>query len=130
MLRYFKLWLSIGCLMVLAVLYLSLTPAPPEINIEFEYLDKVEHFSAYFILMFWFAQLYKTSRVRLFYVFFFVSMGVILEILQGLGGIRFFEYSDMLANTSGIVLAWLITKTRLNNLLLSFEKILFGWFSN
>lgn len=110
--------------MVLAVLYLSLTPAPPEINIEFEYIDKVEHFLAYFILMFWFAQLYKTSRVRLFYVFFFVSMGVILEILQGLGGIRFFEYSDMLANTSGVVLAWLITKTRLNNLLLSFEKII------
>ena len=124
MLRYFNLWLSIGCLMVLAVLYLSLTPTPPEINIEFEYIDKVEHFLAYFILMFWFAQLYKTSRVRLFYVFFFVSMGVILEILQGLGGIRFFEYSDMLANTSGVVLAWLITKTRLNNLLLSFEKII------
>lgn len=122
MLRFFNLWLSIGWLLVLLACYFSLTANPPEFNIEFEYLDKLEHFLAYFILMFWFAQLYKISRVRLFYVFFFVSMGVILEILQDLGGIRFFEYSDMLANTSGVVLAWLITKTRLNNLLLSFEK--------
>lgn len=122
MLRFFNLWLSIGWLMVLLACYFSLTANPPEFNIEFEYLDKLEHFLAYFILMFWFAQLYKTSRIRLFYIFFFVSMGVILEILQGLGGIRFFEYSDMLANTSGVVLAWIITKTRLNNLLLSFEN--------
>ena len=122
MLRYFNLWLSIGWLMVLLACYFSLTPNPPDFNIEFEYLDKVQHFISYFVLMTWFAQLYKTFQARLFYVLFFVSMGVILELLQGLGGVRFFEYSDMLANTSGVVLAWIITKTRLNNLLLSFEN--------
>jgi len=122
MLRYFKLWVSIGYLMVLAVLYLSLAPAPPEISIEFEYIDKLEHFLAYFILMFWFAQLYKTSRVRLFYVFFFVVMGITLEILQGLGGIRFFEYSDMLANSFGVFIAYFITKSKLSDVLFFFEN--------
>ena len=74
--------------------------------------------------MTWFAQLYKTFRARLFYVLFFISMGVILEILQGLGGVRFFEYYDMLANTLGVVFAWIITKGRLNSLLLSFETVM------
>ena len=122
MLRFFNLWLSIGWLMVLLACYFSLMPDPPEFNIEFEYLDKVQHFISYFVLMAWFAQLYKTFQARLFYVLFFASMGVMLELLQGLGGVRFFEYSDMLANTLGVVLAWIITKTRLNNLLLSFEN--------
>ena len=123
MLRYFNIWLSIGWLMVLLACYFSLTPNPPDFNIEFEYIDKVQHFISYFILMAWFAQLYKTFQTRLFYVLFFVSMGVTLEILQGLGGTRFFEYSDMLANTLGAVFAWSITKSRLNDLLLSFENM-------
>ena len=124
MLRYFNLWLSIGWLMVLLICYFSLTPNPPDFNIEFEYLDKLEHFISYFILMVWFAQLYKTFNTRLFYVVFFVCLGVILEILQGLGGVRFFEYSDMLANTLGVVFAWFITKTRLDNILLVFERMI------
>ncbi|MCK4864781.1 MAG: VanZ family protein [Gammaproteobacteria bacterium] len=101
--------------------YVSLTSTPLEFHIEFKYIDKVGHFFAYFILMAWFAQLYRSPRARLFFVLFFISMGVILEILQGLGGVRFFEYYDMLANTFGVASAWLITKGRLNSLLLSFE---------
>ena len=124
MLRFFRIWLSVGWLMVLLVWYFSLMSDPPVFKIEFEYLDKVEHFISYFVLMAWFSQLYKTFQARLFYVLFFVSMGVTLEVLQGLGGVRFFEYSDMLANTLGVVTAWLITRTRLNNVLLSFEKML------
>ena len=125
MLRYFKLWLSIGWLMVFLLSYFSLISNPPEFNVEFEYFDKVRHFFAYFILMFWFSQLYKTFNARLFYVLFFIVMGVMLEILQGLGGVRYFEYYDMLANTLGIMFAWTITKGRLNSLLLSFENRLF-----
>ena len=124
MLRYFNVWLSIGWLLVIMMCYVSLTSTPPEFHIEFKYIDKLGPFFAYFILMTWFAQLYKTFRARLFYVLFFISMGVILEILQGLGGVRFFEYYDMLANTLGVVFAWIITKGRLNSLLLSFETVM------
>ena len=124
MLRYFNLWLSFGCLMILTVCYLSLTSSPPELDIDFKYIDKLEHWLAYFVLMLWFSQLYKSVRTRFFYLLFFILMGVVLEVLQGLGGIRYFEYGDMLANTLGAVTAWLITKYRLNNLLFSFEKLL------
>jgi len=124
MLHYFKLWLGVGWLLVMTMCYLSLTSSPPEFHIEFKSIDKLGHFLAYFILMFWFAQLYKASRTRLFYVLFFILMGVVLEILQGLGGIRYFEYYDMLANSLGVALAWFITKGRLNNLLLSFEALI------
>ena len=124
MLRYFKVWLSIGWLLVIMMCYVSLTSTPPKFHIEFKYIDKVGHFFAYFILMTWFAQLYKSSRTRLFYVLFFITMGIMLEILQGLGGVRLFEYYDMLANALGVAFAWLITKGRLNGLLLSFEAII------
>ncbi len=121
MLRYFKAWLSIGWLLVILMCYVSLTSTPPEFHIEFKYIDKVGHFFAYFILMTWFAQLYKSPRTRLFYILFFITMGITLEILQGLGGVRLFEYYDMLANSLGVILAWLITKGRLKNSLLFFE---------
>ncbi len=122
MLRFYYLWLSAGWLMVILLCYFSLIPNPPEFNIEFKYFDKVRHFIAYFILMFWFAQLYKTGKARLFYASFFVSMGIILEVLQGLGGVRFFEYYDMLANALGVALAWFITKGRFKGIFLSFEN--------
>lgn len=122
MLRYFNLWLSFGWLLVLTMCYLSLTSNPPDFNIEFEYIDKLGHFAAYFILMAWFSQLYITLSLRVFYVLFFISMGVILEILQGLGGIRHFEYYDMLANTLGVLFAWVVTRGKLKTLLFVFEK--------
>jgi len=122
MLRYRVLWLGIGWGLVFLVSYLSLSPAPPDLYLTFEYSDKIKHFFAYFGLMFWFAQLYKDVKTRMVYVTFFISMGIILEVLQGVGGVRFFEYDDMLANTFGVAIAWLLTKGRLNNILLSFEK--------
>ena len=69
MLRYFKLWLSIGWLMVVGLCYFSLISNPPELDIGIEYFDKVRHFVAYFVLMFWFAQLYKTNNYITFSVF-------------------------------------------------------------
>ena len=123
-LRYFKLWLSIGWLMVVALCYFSLISSPPKLDINFENFDKVRHFVGYFILMLWFAQLYKKNKSRIGYGLFFILMGIILEILQGLGGVRYFEYYDMLANTLGVALAWLITKKQGDTLLLSVERII------
>ena len=122
-LRYFKLWSSIGWLLVLIMCYLSLTSTPPELNVEFKHVDKIGHFISYFILMMWFAQLYKTVGIRLIYVVFFITMGAVLEVLQGLGGVRLFEYYDMLANSLGVVFAWFITKKRFNDFFLTLENI-------
>jgi len=122
MLVYKKCWLTLGWMMVALVFYFSLTPSPPEIKLNFEHLDKVEHFLAYVILMGWFSQIYTSNKNRIAYFIFFVSMGVLIEILQGLGKVRFFEYSDMLANTTGVTVAWIMTRGELKHLLLTFEK--------
>lgn len=122
MLRYFNIWLAIGWAMVITLCYFSLISNPPEFNVEFKYFDKVRHFIAYFILMFWFSQLYKTNKTRFFYVVFLIAMGTVLEVLQGIGGVRYFEYYDILANSLGVAIAWFITKRKFNNLLLYVEN--------
>ena len=124
MLVYKNTWLTLGWVMIALVFYLSLTPSPPEIDIGFKYIDKIEHFIAYVILMGWFCQIYKTTKTRIFYFVFFIAMGVLIEVLQGLGTVRYFEYSDMLANSLGVAVAWFITKARYNSLLLSLEKMM------
>ena len=112
MLRYFNLWLGLGWLIAIVMCYISLTPSPPNLNINVAHLDKIEHLSAYFLLMFWFSQLYELRKTRLFYAVIFIAMGIALEILQGIGGVRYFEYYDMLANSLGVAAAWWLTNGR------------------
>ena len=122
MLRYFRIWLSLGWIMIILMCYLSLSSEPTNFNIELKHIDKLGHFSSYLLLMFWFSQLYKTKRARLYCAILFIVMGALLEVLQGLGGVRYFEYADILANTLGVVIAWSITKGRLSNVFISFEQ--------
>lgn len=88
---------------------------------KFEHLDKLEHMLSYFVLMSWFAQLYETKQSRIFYALFFIMLGVLLEILQGLGQTRFFEYADMLANTTGVMIGLALTKGKFKNTLSRLE---------
>ena len=123
MLTLQKFWLLLGWLLIFSVCYLSVTASPPDFGMTFEYSDKLKHVFAYFVMMGWFAQIYKTTYGRLFYVLFFVLMGVTLEIIQGLGQARYFEYADMLANSAGVALAWLATQGSLKDILLNLERV-------
>ena len=114
-----KLWLSIGWLLVILVCYLSLVSDPPTIGALGS--DNVAHLLAYGTLMLWFLQLYPISRQPIMAVGF-VAMGILLEFLQGLTGVRSFEYADMLANTGGVMLGWLLGKTRFSAALETLEK--------
>jgi len=122
MLRYRKLWISIGWLLVLTVCYLTLSSNPPDFYLTFEYSDKLKHLFAYFVLMVWFAQIYKTKESRFVFITFFILMGISLEVVQGLGQTRFFEYSDMLANSLGVLTAWITTKGNAKDVLLIIEN--------
>jgi VanZ family protein len=97
-------WLALGWGLVVAIIWLSLTPSPPQVD--FEQSDKVGHFLAYGSLMFWFSQLYVARRTRLAYAAAFAAMGVALEFIQGWTGYRDFEVYDMLANGTGVALGW------------------------
>ena len=90
---------------------------PPKFDVKFEHLDKFEHMLSYLVLMGWFAQLYQTKQSRLFYALFFIILGISLEILQGLGQTRFFEYADMLANTTGVMIGLALTIGKFKNTL-------------
>jgi VanZ family protein len=87
-----------------AIVWLSLTPSPPEVDLPQG--DKLGHFAAYGVLMFWFAQLYLQRWTRVAYALGFVAMGIGLEFLQAALGYRAFELFDMYANTLGVLLGW------------------------
>jgi len=98
------LWLTGGWLMVAAIIWLSLTPLPP--SVEIEYGDKFGHLFAYGALMFWFCQLYAARGARLACAIGFAAMGVALEFIQGALGYRSFEVADMFANALGVLIGW------------------------
>jgi VanZ family protein len=118
--RYAKLWLTLGWLLVVAVIFLSLWPKPPQ-PLEFEQSDKLSHIIAYMILTLWFANIYSQRSSRLQMSIGFFVMGVCLELLQGMTQYRTFSYVDMLANGIGIFLALYLAKTRLATYLLRLD---------
>ncbi len=103
---YRPLWLAIGWGLVALVIYLSLTPQPVELHVS--HGDKYTHLLAYFVLMGWFQQLYPGRFSRLLLLGMFIGMGVGLEYLQGMSGVRFFDVADMAANALGALSAWLL----------------------
>jgi VanZ family protein len=107
-LRLRALWLALGWALAMGIVWLSLTPSPPKI--ELEQGDKLGHLASYGALMFWFCQLYAGRGARLAYAVGFTLMGVALEFAQGALGTRSFEPADMLANAAGVALGWLLAE--------------------
>ena len=97
--------LAIGWGWAAAIVWLSLTTAPPKLD--FEHGDKLGHFLAYGALMFWFCLLYFRTPIRILYAAGFIVMGIGLEFIQGWLGYRTYDPFDMLANTIGVALGWM-----------------------
>lgn len=116
-----KVWLGFGWLWIVLVCYLSLMPHPPE-PVSFKGVDKLEHLLAYAGLMLWFCQVYVTHAARISVLVWLVVLGVGIEILQGMGGYRYFEYADMLANTGGVLIGWGLAHTRMGRAILMLER--------
>jgi VanZ family protein len=114
-------WLALGWLWVATVSYLSLMPHPPE-PVSFDGVDKLEHALAYTLLMLWFCQIVVAKRARILLFIAFVVMGVAIEILQGLSGYRYFEYADMLANTTGVLIGFGLAYTQMGCVLMKLER--------
>ena len=94
--------LGLGWGWAAAIVWLSLTPSPLPVDVA--YGDKLGHFGAYGLLMFWFALLYARWPTRVRYMIGFMAMGVGLEFLQGRLGYRTLDPADMVANTLGVLL--------------------------
>jgi VanZ family protein len=100
--------MAIAWTLVALVIYLSLTPHPPE-PVHFDNADKFEHALAYVALSFWFCHIYKTKRSRLLVIVALTGLGVVLEYVQGWTGYRTFDVMDMLADGIGVFLGLLLT---------------------
>lgn len=115
-LRWLGLWRSLGWLLVLAVWLLSLSPqamaAPGG--------DKLHHFMAYFGLTLLFCQWHQPRR-HWFVAITFAFMGVAIELIQPLSG-RYFSWLDMLANVSGVLVAWWLARGWAGRILMRLES--------
>lgn len=109
-LRLAPLWWSAGALFVVIDIAMSLAPPGPGIPL---LPDKLVHFTTYLFLGFWFVSL--AVRRRVIAVTGVILLGGALELLQGLTPQRQPEWLDLLANTSGALLALLlVTMMRVN----------------
>lgn len=111
-----------GWLYAAAIVYLSLMPSPPDIDVPQG--DKLGHMAAYCLLMFWFCQLYPGRRARIACALGFVAMGIAIEFAQRATGYRSYEELDMLADALGVVLGWILARLTGARLLQWIEALL------
>ena len=119
--RFLKFWYCIAVFLLVFIIGVSLWPRPPEIFFALAFSDKILHFLAYFVLMGWYIQLAYQTKVRVLLAISFCALGLALEFLQGWGGVRFFDWMDALANSTGVLVALLLGYTRFQRLLSSVE---------
>lgn len=115
-LRFKRLWISVGILLVVAVTVGSVISLPLPLKAVM-LQDKILHTVAYACLMGWFAQIYRHDLTRLVLVVGLIALGIGIEFIQGKTGYRHFDVMDMVANTSGVLLAWALAYTWVGNVL-------------
>jgi VanZ family protein len=123
-LRFRGYWIIIGYLLTAFVVVASLVKNPPE-PVRFQGIDKVEHMLAYFAVTFWFSLIYHRKGARWMIALAFLALGVVLEYVQRLSGLRAFEVADMTADMAGVLCALLAAQTRLAWGLAFVEKYVF-----
>jgi VanZ family protein len=105
--RIKKIWYFIGWGLVALIVYLSIMPMPE--NLAVPQNDKLSHFIAYFVLMWWFAQIFSESRY-LSLSLKCIGLGIIMEIAQSFTDGRYGDFADVLANSAGVLVAWSVSK--------------------
>ena len=121
MLRFKNIWLFIGWIQVGLVIYLSLIRIETDTP-DFKGLDKLFHLTAYTSLMLWFGFCRLSKKTFLVIGIWLIIIGIALELIQGNIAYRSMSASDMLANSLGISLGWLLAKTPMSSALVYLEN--------
>lgn len=102
-------WRALLALVTVGVLYLSLTPSPPSDGLGW---DKLNHAGAMaLITMIAYLAARSASRPVLFGGLYAMSLGIAVEVLQGMcTTARSAEWLDLLADLIGVVIAVLVLK--------------------
>ena len=120
-LRLIKLWITLGLVMVVVVIFFSICPLLVDVTISCN-ADKIAHLFVYSLLMLWFGCIYNPGMVYRKLGLGLIFMGIILEVIQGTTAYRSMEYLDMLANSFGVLAGWLLSKTLLSSTLEYLER--------
>lgn len=119
-LRYAQTWQILGWLLVAVIVWLSLTPKPPQPPSILGW-DKSQHLLAYSTLMYWYGMSFaKHWR----WPVFILALGATLEVLQGLSGFRSFDLYDIAANSLGVLLGLIVLATPASQLLTRVDSVL------
>jgi VanZ family protein len=121
-LRMRRWWLAAGWLLAAAIVWLSLVPSPPSLDVEEG--DKLGHLVGYGLLMFWFGELHALRRARIAYAVAWIAMGVALEFIQGQTGYRSYDPLDMLANAIGVLIGWAIAIATRQQVFVRLERLM------
>jgi VanZ family protein len=121
-LKYIGLYVYLGYLAVCLTVYVCLMPSPPDTS-DIQFGDKIVHMIGYFCLFLWFAQIYH-RRHYWRPIAGLILLGITIEFAQGFTAYRSFEIADMFANTSGVLLGWLVSATPVSFLFVKLESIL------
>lgn len=121
--RLRRFWAVSGWGLIVTVIMLSLfsVPSPKLSFILIDNIDKVEHALTYATLTLWFAQLYP-RRTWAGLGLKLLTLGVILEFLQGMTTYRNFSFWDMGANILGILIGWSLSIAGLSRTLTYLEN--------
>lgn len=106
-LKYPRLWLTGGLLLIALLIGLSLAPHVPGPSLAGA--DKLAHVLMYLTVMLWFAGIYLRSnwwRVGLL----LVLLGAVIELLQATTGWREGDWGDGLMNLAGVGLGMLAAR--------------------
>ncbi len=119
-LRLALIWQTVGWVLVAIVTILSLIPEPPSMPTIMSW-DKSQHTAAYAALMYWFGMAF-TRHWR--WPAFLLAWGLLMEVVQGLGGIRTMDPFDMVANLLGVLGGLLILRTPCARFLSALDRVI------
>ncbi len=120
LLRYPGLWWFGGASLVALVIYGSL--ATGGVPVPVTLYDKAQHLIAYSVLGAYFGGIVK-NRALWLVLFLLLLMSIVLEFLQGAGGVRTFEVYDMVFNGAGLALGWVLCRLGLAGWCLTAERL-------
>jgi VanZ family protein len=110
------LWYTVGSTLLLLVAVVSLMPVG-DVGVN----DKFAHLLTYALLAGWFSLLVKGWLSLGYVITGLILFGILIEILQGMTGYRFFEMGDIYANGSGVLIGSLIFLTPLHRVFRIFD---------
>lgn len=118
-LRYGWVWLTIGSLLLASGLLVALLPTSTVMPVNLN--DKLLHATVFFLFMVWFSGLFQPRHVWRVALALFLY-GVLIEVLQSLTTTRQAEFLDLVADTAGILLGWLLGAAGLRHWGTTFEQ--------